>query len=111
MVNRRLRRRPSIELTLGQDIVFNRTLWSAVEKKAKLKNIKTLLLNKCTITGIMYITYFRWYKGTILLTNLRLKQSARHKGGTIRNPELFELRVEHPPSEKKTNKIVKTFPK
>ena len=37
-----------------------------------------------------------------------LRQSMQHKGGTIRNPELFELRV-HPPPEKK-NKIMNIIP-
>ena len=39
-------------------------------------------------------------------TKLRLKQSVRLKGGTMINPKLFELRVEHPPPEKKNKKNI-----
>ena len=46
---------------------------------------------------ISNMTYIR----NCSIKKLPLNQSVRHKGDTIRNPESFELRVEHPLSEKK----------
>ena len=51
------------------------------------------------------MTYIIIPYGNYSAQTLRLKQSVRHKGGTTKNPESFELREEHPPSEKKQNNL------
>ena len=56
----------------------------------------------CQVTFCSYILITRSIT-MLTLKKLRLKQYVRHKGGTIKNPESFESRVEHPTSEKKQN--------
>ena len=111
MVNRRLRRRPSIELTLGQDIVFSRTLWSAVEKKAKSKKKNTLAEKVYNYRDYVYHVH------QMVQRNYSVKKSTFEAVCTTQGRYHQESRIirgtsgESTIREKTPNKIVKTLPK